>query len=113
MLTVQSLVDAIEPYMKQAIHNELPFGTRWVAEKICRWKIRKVIEIGIAMHGHQVASVMKPLESIGEKLFKPTVATAFKDVRGLCETPVAALGEECQLARINADPPPEQLTFLA
>lgn len=106
MLTIASLVDRIEPYLKRAIESELPFGTRWVALKVARWKIRKVIEIQIALHGHHVSPVLAAAQPITDRLFKTEVAQAVRDVKSLCETPVNQFGEFALEARHDAGPPP-------
>ncbi len=104
MLTVSDLVDAIEPHLKAAIDTELPFGTRWVAHKIARWKIRKVIQIQIARYGHQVAPVLGAIQPVSDRVFKTEVAKAVRDVKSLCETPVSELGAGALEARATAGP---------
>ena len=106
MLTIADLVDRIEPYLKRAIETELPFGTRWVALKVARWKIRKIIEIQIALHGHHVSPVLTAIQPLSDRLFKTEVAEAVRDVKGLCETPVTDFGPFAVQARFDAGPPP-------
>ncbi len=105
MLTIADLVDQIEPYMKQAINAELPFGTRWVALKIARWKIRKVIECHVALYGHKVSPVLASMLPLSDRLFKPEIAQRVRDVKGLCDIPVASFGPEAVEARSMAGPP--------
>jgi hypothetical protein len=105
MLTIADLVDRIEPYLKQSIETELPFGTRWVALKIARWKIRKVIETQIAIYGHHIAPVLGSLLPIGERLFRDEITKAARDIKSLCELPVADFGEAAVEARISAGAP--------
>jgi hypothetical protein len=106
MLTIAALIDRIDPYLKRAIETELPFGTRWVALKIARWKIRKVIEIQIALHGHQVGPVLDAARPISDRLFKPEVAQALRDVKALCDLPISDFGVAAIEARNDAGPPP-------
>jgi hypothetical protein len=105
MLTIESLIDRIEPYLKRAIQSELPFGTRWLALQLARWKIRKVIEIQVALHGHQVGPVLDAARPISDRLFKPEVAQALRDVKAICDLPISEFGDAAIAARNDAGPP--------
>jgi hypothetical protein len=105
MLTISDLVDQIEPFLKRAIETELPFGTRWVALKIARWKIRKVIEGHIALYGHKVSPVLGAMVPLSDRLFRPEVAQKVRDVKGLCDLPVAGFGPAAVEARASAGVP--------
>lgn len=104
MLTIDTLVDRIQPYVNRAIDLELLPGTRWAAKKIARWKIRKTIEAMVALHGHQVSPVLGDLQPIGERLFKVEVCTAMEDAKSICDTPVSMFGQWAVDARRDAGP---------
>ncbi len=104
MLTIESLVDRIEPHLRRAIDAEVPFGFRWVAHKLARWKARKVIQLAIALHGHQVAPVLEALLPMADRLFKTEAAQAVRDVKALCDLQVSDLGAGAFEARRSAGP---------
>jgi hypothetical protein len=105
-LTVEGMVDRIDPWMRKAINREVPLGLRWAAHKVCRWGVRKTIHFQIALHGHQVSPVLGAAEPLADRLFRPEVATTIRDVKGLCDTPVKELGEVEEQARAEAGPTP-------
>lgn len=109
MLTVESLVDRIEPYLRRAIDAEVPFALRWVAHKLARWKIRKTIQLAIALYGHQVTPVLASLMPVVDRLFKTEAAAAVRDIKALCELQVSDLGAGAFEARREAGPSPAVL----
>ena len=103
-MTVEDLADGIKPYSHRYIDAELPWGTRWIAHKICDWSVRSHIKIAIAVHGPKVAGALRVVEPLSNNLFKPEPAARIRGLRKLCEQDVQEFGAIAVEARADAGP---------
>jgi hypothetical protein len=94
-MTLDDIVARMEPYLKRAVKSEVPWGARTIVYKYLAWKVKRTFQLGIAMHGHQVAQIVGGFLQLGEGLFIASVTTALIEVKKLCETPLKELASDC------------------